>query len=92
MATPKVDELIACRIATDGSKVAAEQYFEEGFVDVFASARNAQPNDVPMTLFYAFKQSEDVDDDGLASTGWSTMLEGLSAAGWMVTATWPMRN
>ena len=33
MATPKVDELIA-PYRHDGSKVAAEQYFEEGFVDV----------------------------------------------------------
>ena len=57
MLTPKVDELIATPYRHDGSKEAAEQYFEDGFVDVFASARESQPDDVPMTLFYAFKQS-----------------------------------
>jgi putative DNA methylase len=48
--------------------------------------------DVPLTLFYAFKQAEAVDESGIASTGWSTMLEGLGAAGLMVTATWPVRT
>ena len=44
-----------------------------------------------MTLFYAFKQAEG-SEEGSASTGWSTMLEGLQTSGWMVTATWPMRT
>ena len=30
--------------------------------------------------------------EAIASTGWSTMLEGLLEAGWGVTATWPMRT
>ena len=44
-----------------------------------------------MTFFYAFKQSES-SEEGNVSTGWSTMLEGLLASGWMVTSTWPMRT
>jgi putative DNA methylase len=92
MVTPKSDELIASPYRHEGSKDRAEDYFEDGFVDVFASARRTQAVGIPLTLFYAFKQSEDVGEDGIASTGWSTMLEGLHAAGWMVTATWPMRT
>jgi putative DNA methylase len=52
----------------------------------------------PLTVYYAFKQTEDEsDDDGdddavLASTGWETMLEGLIRAGFTVTGTWPMRT
>ena len=92
MVTPKADELIATPYRHDGSKMKAETYFEDGFVDVFGRLRETSPSDLPMTLFYAFKQSDDVGDDGLGSTGWSTMLEGLAAAGWMVTATWPMRT
>ena len=49
MVTPKVDELIATPYRHDGSKEAAEQYFEDGFVDVFTSAAVA-PDDVPMTV------------------------------------------
>jgi len=92
MVTPKADELISTPYRHGGSKRVAETYFEEGFVEVFGRVRETSPSDVPMTLFYAFKQAEDVTDDGLGSTGWSTMLEGLAAAGWMVTATWPMRT
>ena len=92
IATPKADELIATPFRHGGSKTKAEQYFEDGFVDVFGRLRMTNPADLPLTLFYAFKQAEDAQDDGLGSTGWSTMLEGLAAAGWMVTATWPVRT
>ena len=91
MATPKTDELIATPYRHGGSKAAAEKYFEDGFVEVFERCREVQPDGFPMTLFYAFKQSE-TGDEGNVSTGWSTMLEGLLSAGWMVTATWPMRT
>ena len=91
MLTPKTDELIATPYRHDGSKAAAEKYFEDGFVEVFERCREIQPDGFPMTLFYAFKQSE-VGDEGSVSTGWATMLEGLLSAGWMVTATWPMRT
>lgn len=92
MVTPKSAELIATPYRHAGSKPKAEAYFEEGFVDVFRRCREASPTEFPITLFYAFKQSEKDGDSGIASTGWSTMLEGLASAGWMVTATWPMRT
>ncbi len=57
----------------------------------FTRIREQHATDVPLTLFYAFKQAES-DDLGTASTGWETMLNGLMAAGLMVTATWPMRT
>jgi putative DNA methylase len=91
MVTPKSSELIATPYRHE-SKEAADEYFEDGFVEVFTRANEINPPDVPMTLFYAFKQAESQDDGGIASTGWSTMLEGLLVAGWMVTATWPMRT
>ncbi len=92
MLTPKVAELIASPYRHAGSKSRAEAYFESGFVDVFAAARPRHSGDVPLSMFYAFKQAESENETALASTGWSTMLEGLAASGWMVTATWPMRT
>lgn len=92
MVTPKSEELIATPYRHEGSRATAEKYFEDGFIDVFTRLRHGSHSDIPLSLFYAFKQSEDAEDDGLGSTGWSTMLEGLAVAGWMVTATWPVRT
>lgn len=89
--TPKTDELIAAPYR-HGSRAQAEAYFEDGFVEVFEQMKRTSSAEVPLTLFYAFKQSEDTSTDGLGSTGWSTMLEGLLRAELMVTATWPMRT
>ncbi|MGB5694295.1 MAG: DUF1156 domain-containing protein, partial [Polyangiales bacterium] len=91
MTVPKASELIADPARHNGSQSRAESYFEEGFIEVFGNSRRTSRTDFPITLFYAFKQSE-TDHDGLGSTGWSTMLEGLISAGWSVTATWPMRT
>lgn len=90
--TPKRNELIAAPYRHDSSKDAADSYFEDGFVSVFSRAREVSAADQVLTLFYAFKQAERDDESGIASTGWSTMLEGLASAGWMVTATWPVRT
>ena len=97
MLAPKDDELIASPYRHDGSKEQAEEYFESGLTAVFAQLRAAQAVDFPLTLFYAFKQREGKRDDapkenGLASTGWETMLEGLIGSGLAITATWPMRT
>ena len=55
--------------------------------------REAQHTDYPITLYYAFKQSEsDASKKNIFSTGWETMLEGLLKARFMVTGTWPVRS
>ena len=56
-----------------------------------SSARANGPDDFPITVYYAFKQSE-TDSGGTASTGWETLLDGMIRAGWAITATWPMRR
>ena len=54
----------------------------------------------PITIYYAFKQSEGEDDgnknedngslSSFASTGWETMLEGLLRSHVSVVGTWPI--
>lgn len=88
--TPKAGELIADPYR-QGGKQEASDFFEGGFNDVFRRIREHASNEFPITVFYAFKQSED-DGDGTASTGWQTLLEGMLGNGWEVTATWPMRT
>lgn len=88
--TPKSDELVAAPYR-HGGRQAAKQKFEDGFQEVFSNLRNSYKSDVPITIFYAFKQAED-DDFGVASTGWETLLNGLISSGWAITATWPIRT
>jgi len=98
--TPKASELIASPYRHGGEKEKAKAFFEDGLFKTFASAKEVANPEFPLTVFYAFKQSEaEESDDGtsdlsstLASTGWETMLGGLLNAGWQVDGTWPMRT
>ncbi len=88
--TPKSDELVADPYR-HGGKQEASDFFEVGFNRVFMQIRKSTPSDFPITVFYAFKQS-DTDDSGTTSTGWQTLLNGMLESGWEITATWPIRT
>ncbi|MDQ3273957.1 MAG: hypothetical protein M3Q39_02710, partial [Actinomycetota bacterium] len=90
MLTPKSDELVADPYRHDGQQQARD-FFERGFVEVFARIRRETPADYPITVFYAFKQSE-TESGEVASTGWEVLLEGMIRSGWEITATWPIRT
>ncbi|MDU4923981.1 DUF1156 domain-containing protein [Dermabacter sp.] len=90
MLTPKSEELVANPYRHDG-KAGAEKFFIEGFNSVFARVRSGAIPDLPMTVYYAYKQQE-AKSEGTSSTGWHTLLNGLIDAGWEITATWPMRS
>lgn len=91
MLTPKTEELVATPYLFGGSKKKAEEHFERGFIRTFTRIRQQHVPDIPISVFYAFKQSES-DDSGTASTGWETLLNSLIEAGLLVTATWPIRT
>ncbi len=88
--TPKTQELIASPYRFEGSKTKAEQHFEHGLRQVFASVRVRSTQEFPMTLYYAFKQT-DASGTG-SSPGWHTMLSGLYEEGLQVVGTWPVRT
>ena len=90
MLVPKAEELVA-NPYRHGGKDGARDFFEDGFRSVFANARRSANPDYPMTVYYAFKQTE-TSTEGRTSTGWSTILEGMIRSGWTITATWPMRS
>ncbi len=94
---PKELELIAAPHRLNGDKVAANQFFEKGLSKAFAQMRKSALADYPLSVFYAFKQTDnedDGDDDetAIASTGWETMLTGLIESGFVINGTWPMRT
>lgn len=90
MLVPKAEELVANPYRHDG-RDGAHKFFEDGFREVFKHARTTARPDFPITVYYAFKQSE-MTAQGTASSGWETLLEGMIGSGWAITATWPMRS
>ena len=90
MLTPKHEELVANPYRHNG-KDGAERFFVDGFNSVFGRIREGANPDVPLSVYYAYKQ-QDTRDAGTSSTGWHTLLGGLIDAGWEVTATWPLRS
>ena len=93
MLVPKAEELVAASHRFDGDKSKAEAHFLAGLGKAFQLMRTQVHPDYPMTIYYAFKQSETSIEDGrVASTGWETMLEGLLKAGFQITGTLPIRT
>ena len=87
---PKSEELVANHVR-QGGRAGAKKFFEMGFRKIFSQARENPLKDFPITVYYAFKQS-DIRLEGEASTGWETLLEGMIGGGWEIRATWPMRT
>ncbi len=91
MAVPKAEELVATPYR-HGNKAAAETFFLSGMTDALQRlAEQAHPG-FPVTIYYAFKQSERKGDTGVASTGWETFLDAAIRSGFAITGTWPMRT
>ena len=91
VAVPKASELIASPYR-QGSRDAAESFFLNGMSQaIHRLADQAHPG-MPVTVFYAFKQSERKGDAGTASTGWETFLDAVIHSGFGISGTWPMRT
>ena len=93
--TPKSDELVATPYRFGGDREEARRFFEGGLAKATANMRIAHAPDYPMTMFYAYKQTETTttrNDNQTASTGWETMLAGIVSNGFCITGTWPVRS
>lgn len=91
MLTPKEKELTADSIRS-GSKEKAKIDFEQGMIKAFSHFREIINPSYPLTVYYAYKQTEEKGGDQKVSTGWETILTGIIKAGFMITGTWPMRT
>ncbi len=91
LAVPKVEELVAIPYR-HGSKERAEAFFLDGMTLAMERLADQSHHAFPVTVYYAFKQSESRGDAGVASTGWEIFLGAMIHAGFAVTGTWPMRT
>lgn len=95
MLVPKHEELVATPYRENRGKEGTRDFFEEGMFSTFKQVNKYAREDVPVTIYYAFKQSETEtknDVESTASTGWETMLSAIIRAGFSITGTWPMRT
>ena len=91
LAVPKAEELVATPYR-HGSTERAETFFLDGMTRTMRRlAEQAHPS-FPVTIYYAFKQSESDGDEGTTNTGWDTFLAAVIEAGFAISGTWPMRT
>ena len=88
VAVPKAEELVAAPYR-HGSKRHAETFFRDGMAQVLSNLAAIVHPSSPITIYYAFKQSE-MKADGMSSRGWESFLQALINAGLMITAAWPI--
>ena len=91
LAVPKAEELVATPYR-HGGKEKAEAFFLKGMTKVMHRLVEQAHPAFPVTIYYAFKQSESESGAGTASTGWETFLDAVIRAGFAISGTWPMRT
>jgi hypothetical protein len=78
LAVPKAEELVASPYR-HGTKEKAEKFFLDGMTQAMHRlAKHAHPT-FPVTIYYAFKQSENEVEAGNTSTGWETFLNAVDS-------------
>ena len=85
--TPKSEEMVAVPQRFENPR----QRFEGLLGKALRRLREADSDEFPVSIFYAYKQQEELSK-GRASTGWEAMLNASISAGFQVVGTWPMRT
>ena len=95
MLVPKGEELVATPYRFEGKIGKAKEFFENGMFNAFEKVHIYSKENIPVTIYYAYKQTESDASDLKGqniSTGWETMLSAIIRAGFSITGTWPMRT
>lgn len=91
LAVPKAEELVADSFRHK-DKNSAEVFFLEGMRRALLNLAIYAHVAFPITIYYAFKQSETKANEGTGSSGWETFLQAVVDAGFVITGTWPMHT
>ncbi|MEZ4638754.1 MAG: hypothetical protein R2856_27955 [Caldilineaceae bacterium] len=84
----KNPNLSQLHIGLVAAKEAANEHFESGLNSVFHQLNRINDPAYPFTVCTHASAHAERNDEGIASTGWETMLGGLNAAGFMINGTW----
>ena len=88
--TPKQEEIVA-QPYRYGRKEEAKKHFESGMQKAMENIYSSATPDIPVTIYYAYKQSE-TEAKKTSSSGWETMLNAIIKAGFSIKATWPLKT
>ena len=91
LAVPKSEELVATPYR-HGGKDKAEAFFLNGMTQAMRRLADQSHMAFPVSIYYAFKQSESNGVDGTTNTGWDTFLAAVIEAGFAISGFWPMRT
>lgn len=91
LSVPKSEELVATPYR-HGGKEKAEAFFLAGMTRAMHRIAGQAHPSMPVTIYYAYKQSESQSAEGTSSTGWVTFLEAVIHSGFVLTGTWPVRS
>lgn len=91
IAVPKAEELIAAP-HRQGSKTKAEAFFLDGMTKAMHKIVEQAHPERPVTIYYAFKQSDSDSSSNTSSSGWETFLTAVLESGLQLVGTWPMRT
>ena len=86
MLVPKEEEIVAAPRFEN-----ARERFEELLGKSLRLMRERCADEFPSSIFYSYKQQEE-ENEGMASTGWETMLSAVLSAGFSIVGTWPVRT
>ncbi|WP_270528575.1 DUF1156 domain-containing protein [Mitsuokella jalaludinii] len=90
MLVPRGDELVATSYRFRESKAKAKDFFVDGMKKTCQQIYQYTRDDIPVTIYYAYKQKDDNDKD--ASTGWETILSSIISSSFTITGTWPIQT
>ena len=79
MLVPKAEELVATPYRFDGSVEKARDFFEDGMLHTCQQIHQYAREDIPVTIYYAYKQSDTNTEEAeakTASTGWENHAVG----------------
>ena len=91
LTTPKSDELIAAAYRHE-SKEQTDRFFLDGMTKAMRRLAEQTHHAFPVTVYYAYKQSENTSLGRNSRTGWETFLDAIIRSGLTITGTWPIRT
>lgn len=92
MLVPKREELVATPYHFEGDSKKAKDFFEDGMRETCKRIHDYIDDKYPVSIYYAYKQSDTDRNSQTASTGWETMLSAIVNANLVITGTWPIHT